>query len=97
MFRGERQVRVVADDKRILAAELEADLREHATLAHRLLNQFACGRRSGEADHADAFVAHERHADFRAETLDGRIQASRQAGFLQQLPKRNGRVGRQLV
>ena len=91
------QVGVVAHDERILAAELQTDFREHRAAADLLLNQLAGRNRPGEADEAHARILDERHADFGAEPLNGRVHARREACFAQQLAERDRRVRRQLV
>ncbi len=92
-----RHIRVVADDQRVLASELEADFREHAPFADGFLNQLAGGGGPRETDNADAVVAHERQSDVGTSPLQGRIKATRQAGFKQQFAERHSGIRRQLV
>ena len=97
MLRRQRQIRIVADDERVLAAKLEADLREHGPSADGPLNQLAGRHRAREADEADARIFDERRADFRAHALHDRVDAARQPRFPEQPAERDSGLRRQLV
>ena len=65
---GEVEIRVVEDDDRVLAAELEMDVLQ--ALGGRLEDGDAGLARAGERDHAHIRVAHERLADLTSSAVD---------------------------
>ncbi len=98
--RGERprhgvvEVGVVADDERVLAAELEAHLREPAR--RRLVDRPPGRGRAREADEVDVGMLDERRARFGSEPVDDVEHAGRNAGLQRELREERRRRGRVL-
>ena len=91
---GVPEIGVVADDERVLAAELEADLCEPSPGG---LVDPATGRGgAGEADEVDVLVLDERSARLRPGALDDVEHAVGQAGLARELAEEPGRRGRVL-